>query len=93
MIETVPVCTFLVTLYAVLYELTHEMLLELSDLNYLLIGNFFDMPANKPWVVYDKWRTTHGEMYVSLSFHLRELAKNAVRCRMSGPCLPIAANS
>ena len=27
---------------------------------YPLIGNLFDMPADKPWVVYDEWRKTYG---------------------------------
>ena len=27
---------------------------------YPLIGNLFDMPVYKPWVVYDEWRKTHG---------------------------------
>ena len=28
---------------------------------YPLIGNLFDMPVHKPWVVYDKWRKTYGK--------------------------------
>ena len=35
---------------------------------YPLIGNLFDMPADKPWVVYDEWRKTYGKtsiIYVS----------------------------
>ena len=28
---------------------------------YPLIGNLFDMPADKPWVVYDEWRKTYGK--------------------------------
>ena len=28
---------------------------------YPLIGNFFDMPVHKPWVVYDEWRKTYGK--------------------------------
>ena len=28
---------------------------------YPLIGNLFDMPAQKPWVVYDEWRKTYGK--------------------------------
>ena len=28
---------------------------------YPLIGNLFDMPAMKPWVVYDEWRKTYGK--------------------------------
>ena len=27
---------------------------------YPLIGNLFDMPADKPWVVFDEWRMTYG---------------------------------
>ena len=29
---------------------------------YPLIGNLFDMPADKPWVVYDHWRKTYGKL-------------------------------
>ena len=32
---------------------------------YPLIGNLFDMPANKPWIVYDEWRKTYGEIYTN----------------------------
>ena len=28
---------------------------------YPLISNLFDMPADKPWVVYDEWRKTYGK--------------------------------
>ena len=28
---------------------------------YPLIGNLFDMPVYKPWVVYDEWRKTYGK--------------------------------
>ena len=28
---------------------------------YPLIGNLFDMPVDKPWVVYDEWRKTYGK--------------------------------
>ena len=27
-----------------------------------LIGNIFDMPVNKPWLVYEKWCKTYGEL-------------------------------
>ena len=30
---------------------------------YPLIGNLFDMPAQKPWVVYDEWRKTYGNPF------------------------------
>ena len=30
---------------------------------YPLIGNIFDMPVHKPWVVYDEWRKTYGKFY------------------------------
>ena len=29
---------------------------------YPLIGNLFDVPKDKPWVVYDKWRKTYGKI-------------------------------
>ena len=28
---------------------------------YPLIGNLFDMPISKAWVVYDEWRKTYGK--------------------------------
>jgi hypothetical protein len=27
---------------------------------YPLIGNLFDLPIDKPWLVYDEWRKTYG---------------------------------
>ena len=31
---------------------------------YPLIGNLFDMPVYKPWVVYDEWRKTYGKPFI-----------------------------
>ena len=31
---------------------------------YPLIGNLFDMPVDKPWIVYDEWRKTYGKTYI-----------------------------
>jgi hypothetical protein len=31
---------------------------------YPLIGNLFDMPVYKPWLVYDKWRKTYGKPFI-----------------------------
>ena len=31
---------------------------------YPLIGNLFDMLVDKPWVVYDEWRTTYGKIFI-----------------------------
>ena len=31
---------------------------------YPLIGNLFDMPIDKPWVVYDEWRKTYGKTFI-----------------------------
>ena len=28
---------------------------------YPIIGNLFDMPVHKPWLVYDEWRRTYGK--------------------------------
>ena len=28
---------------------------------YPLIGNLFDMPIERPWIVYDEWRKTYGK--------------------------------
>jgi hypothetical protein len=32
---------------------------------YPLIGNLFDMPIHKPWVVYDEWRKTYGKTSIT----------------------------
>ena len=29
--------------------------------SYPLIGSLFDMPIDKPWVVFDDWRKTYGK--------------------------------
>jgi hypothetical protein len=29
---------------------------------YPVIGNVFDMPTDKPWVVFDEWRKTYGKL-------------------------------
>jgi hypothetical protein len=29
---------------------------------YPLIGNLFDMPVDKPWLVYDEWCKTYGKL-------------------------------
>jgi hypothetical protein len=31
---------------------------------YPLIGSLFDMPIDKPWLVYDEWRKTYGESLI-----------------------------
>ena len=31
---------------------------------YPLIGNLFDMPKDKPWLVYDEWRKTYGKSWI-----------------------------
>ena len=31
---------------------------------YPLIGNLFDMPARRSWVVYDEWRKTYGKTLI-----------------------------
>lgn len=31
---------------------------------YPLIGNLFDLPVNKAWLVYDEWSKTYGEPFV-----------------------------
>jgi hypothetical protein len=31
---------------------------------YPLIGNLFDMPVDKPWIVFDEWRTTYGKTFI-----------------------------
>jgi len=37
---------------------------------YPLIGNLFDMPIDKPWLVYDEWCKTYGKPSRSMAFHL-----------------------
>jgi hypothetical protein len=31
---------------------------------YPLIGNLFDMPVDKPWIVYDEWRKKYGKTFI-----------------------------
>ena len=31
---------------------------------YPLIGNLFDMPVHKPWIVYDEWSKTYGKTFI-----------------------------
>ena len=31
---------------------------------YPLIGNLFDIPRDKPWLVYDEWRKTYGKSWI-----------------------------
>ena len=31
---------------------------------YPLIGNLFDVPLQKPWVVFDEWRKTYGKTFI-----------------------------
>ena len=31
---------------------------------YPIIGNLFDMPVYKPWLVYDEWRKTYGKTFM-----------------------------
>ena len=33
---------------------------------YPLIGNLFNMPVHKPWIVYDEWRKTYGKLSKSM---------------------------
>ena len=35
---------------------------------YPLIGNLFDMPFDKPWLVYDEWSKTYGKFLIIDSF-------------------------
>ena len=34
---------------------------------YPLIGNLFDMPVYKPWIVYDEWRKTYGKIFIIIN--------------------------
>ena len=40
------------------------LLLPPGPKGYPLIGNLFDMPIYKPWVVYDEWRKTYGKTFI-----------------------------
>ena len=40
---------------------------------YPLIGNLFDMPVDKPWVVFDEWRKTYGETFITNGLRLSVL--------------------
>ena len=31
---------------------------------YPIIGNLFDMPVHRPWLVYDEWRKTYGKTLI-----------------------------
>ena len=33
---------------------------------YLLLGNLFDMPVDKAWLVYDAWRKTYGKTFLTV---------------------------
>ena len=33
---------------------------------YPVIGNLFDMPVDKAWVVYDEWRKTYGKAFLRI---------------------------
>ena len=32
---------------------------------YPLLGNLFDIPIHKAWLVYDEWRKTYGKSFMS----------------------------
>ena len=38
-----------------------------SPKGYPLIGNFFDFPIAKPWLIYEKWCETYGKHFKHLS--------------------------
>jgi hypothetical protein len=35
---------------------------------YPVIGNLFDMPIDKPWLIYDEWCKTYGEPFIIYDF-------------------------
>ena len=41
---------------------------------YPLIGSLFDMPINKPWLVYDEWCKTYGKSFIIDSLCPKELS-------------------
>ena len=40
---------------------------------YPLLTNLFDMPIDKPWLVYDEWRKTYGKYFLTIGFSSRIL--------------------
>ena len=38
---------------------------------YPLIGNLFDMPVHKPWIVYDEWRKIYGKNFITNRRHYK----------------------
>lgn len=32
---------------------------------YPLVGNLLDIPVDKPWLIYDEWRKTHGKTFIA----------------------------
>ena len=39
---------------------------------YPLIGNLFDMPAQRSWIVYDEWRKTYGKPFIIVIVYDRQ---------------------
>ena len=35
---------------------------------YPLLANLFDMPIDRPWLVYDEWRKTYGKYFSTIGF-------------------------
>ena len=46
---------------------------------YPLVGNVFDMPVNKPWVVFDEWRKTYGKTFIINALNLSTLTTGNFR--------------
>lgn len=40
---------------------------------YPIIGNLFDFPTHKPWLVYDQWSKTYGQLVHSPPFKIVDL--------------------
>ena len=40
---------------------------------YPLLANLFDVPIDKPWLVYDEWRKTYGKYFLTIVFLSRIL--------------------
>jgi len=53
---------------------------------YPLIGNLFDMPIDKPWLVYDEWFKTYGKSFMidSLSSQIFSLLGDMVYFNVLG---------
>jgi hypothetical protein len=71
LLETYPYYTFAIVFFIciLLRELNkgnpNGLPLPPGPKGYPLIGNLFDMPVDKAWIVYDEWRKTYGKNFIT----------------------------